>query len=124
MKLFPKVKGYIVVDGNKSKIFYVKRKRIINIKKVNIGDEGLDNKSLFSNIIEQNHNSVQEIIVLIPSYKLYIRSLNLPLTARNKIEDIIRLQVFEELPQNQNDLDFIYYTSKDKKRINVIVNVN
>lgn len=116
MKLFSKTQIYIKFDNDKSKLFKEKEGKIITEKTFDINSE-----EQLSRVLEEESVSAKKAIILIPSYKLYIRALNLPEAAKDKLDEIIKVQVLEKLPHNIDELNFIYWTFETGKRINVIV---
>ena len=76
--------------------------------------------NLASYLKELNYK-VKKASIIIPNQQLLIKTLNLPLTAKERVEKIIQFQVIEKSSYEQEDIYWMYQLNEGKEKLSVIV---
>jgi hypothetical protein len=119
MVFFSKEHTYLELDQGYLRLVQVKKDQIIYNNKFNIKEELKKIELPF--YLHQLPQEVKGISLLIPPTRLFIRTLQLPTNAQDKLTDIIKLQVLKKFPYDESSLYFTYHSIKSDNRLIVIV---
>lgn len=100
-------------------ILQVKKSNFVFQKNYKLKDS-IDNLKLDRYFKSIPGRAIKDVIILIPSTRLFVRTLDLPLTVKDKIDEIIQYKLLGEI--SFSDIYFTYHIlGKDSKRLRVLV---
>ncbi|TDX53276.1 hypothetical protein [Orenia marismortui] len=119
MDLFTKQRSYLEVDDNYIRLVQLKKNNILYQDSFKFEEELKDIN--LKDYLDQARYKIKKISLIVPATKLFIRRLELPLTAKDKLKDIIKLQVLRKLPYRIEDLYYSYQILDKKDKLLVLV---
>ncbi|WP_018248975.1 hypothetical protein [Orenia marismortui] len=119
MDLFTKQRSYLEVDDNYIRLVQLDKNNILYQDSFKFEEELKDID--LKDYLDQARYKIKKISLIVPATKLFIRRLELPLTAKDKLKDIIKLQVLRKLPYRIEDLYYSYQILDKKDKLLVLV---
>lgn len=117
MILFDNNRTYLEFANNYLNVIQLNQKEILYQQQFSLENKG---DIELSSYLNQAPNSVKEVSIVVSPTKLINRTLDLPLTAKEKIEEIIRLEFLNKLPYDEDELYFSYQIIKKNERLKVL----
>ncbi len=120
MNFFNKSKIYLQLNKKSLQITNIDKRGEIKQDSFELSEGGITELNLLD-YLDRLEYQIKKLSIIIPSEQLLIKKVNLPLAAKDKLNQIIQLQVIEQLPYAAQQVYYLHQAEETGDSLRVLV---